>query len=105
MFFHKVRLIAVLIFALGTVMLMAPTVEAQTVHTLLVIMDDDKTLGRGMQVNLDKLNDLLKQVDKVYRVANQTNQITVMYNQTNQINEYEVAYVGCVKGATVVLPR
>ncbi len=68
MFFHKVRLSAVLIFALGTVMLTAPTVDAQTVHTLLVIMDDDKTLGRGMQVNLDKLNDLLKKVDKVYRV-------------------------------------
>lgn len=68
MFFHKVRLIAVLIFALGTVMLTAPTVEAQTVHTLLVIMDDDEKLGRGMQVNQEKVEGLLRQVRRVYDV-------------------------------------
>ncbi len=68
MFVSKFRLIAVLVFALGTVMLTAPTVEAQTVHALLVIMDADKRLGGGMQVNQKKVEDLLSQVKRVYRV-------------------------------------
>ena len=74
MFFHKVRLIAVLIFALGTVMLTAPTVEAQTVHALLVIMDDDTlssnapAFNAGMRVNQERVRRLLGKVDNVYHV-------------------------------------
>ena len=74
MFFHKVRLIAVLIFALGTVMLTAPTVEAQTVHALLVIMDADtlsenpSAFNAGMRVNQKGVRRLLEEVDNVYHV-------------------------------------
>lgn len=68
MFFSKIRLIAVFMFALSTVMLAASSVKAQTVHALLVIMDTDSRFGKGAQVNQRKIEGLLDWVGNVYRV-------------------------------------
>lgn len=74
MFVSKFRLIAVLVFALGTVMLTAPTVEAQTVHALQVIMENDTlsakpaTFNAGMRVNQEGITGFLRKVDGVYHV-------------------------------------
>ncbi len=69
MFLRKFSLIPTLLFVFCGLVLGTPNVEAQTVHALVVVMNADETVGRGMEINLDKINEFLdKEVKSQYQV-------------------------------------
>ena len=68
MFLRKFCFITVL-FVLCGLVLSTPNVEAQTVHALVVVMNADKSIGKGMEINLDKINEFLdEKVGSQYQV-------------------------------------
>ena len=69
MFLRKLRLIPMVLFVLCGLLLGPSNVEAQTVHALVVVMNADESIGKGMEVNLDKINAFLDQdVGSQYQV-------------------------------------
>ena len=69
MFLRKFCLIPTILFVFCGLVLGTPNVEAQTVHALVVVMNKDKDIGKGMEVNLDKINEFLdEKVGSQYQV-------------------------------------
>ena len=66
--FRKFHVLLFIIFLLGISMLTVPSADAQTVHALLVIMDADSSIGKAMEVNQQRIEQLLKSVSRVYPV-------------------------------------
>lgn len=57
---------AVLLFVMCGCLLLASSADAQTVHTLLVVMDADMDIGPGMTVNRHKFDSGIASIDRVY---------------------------------------
>lgn len=67
--FTKTQLTLVILLFLGGIFI-ASSAEAQnpTVHALLIIMDNDKSIGPAMKIDKQHLEELLTWVDQVYDV-------------------------------------
>lgn len=59
---------AVLLFVMCGCLLLASSADAQTVHTLLVVMDADKRVGQGMKVNRHKFDVALASIGRIYTI-------------------------------------
>ena len=66
MFLSKFQLAGLLLFLLGSCVLLPSNVEAQEVHALLVIMDADKKIGASVETDKENVRDFLRKVDRVY---------------------------------------
>ena len=66
--FTKVKLTLLTLFLLGSGLLTVSSAEAQTVHALLIIMDDDPSIGQAMKVDQEKVERLLTSVNRVFPV-------------------------------------
>ncbi len=69
-FFTKIykKLTIVILLLLSSGILIPPSVEAQTVHALLIIMDANPTIGPAIEVDREKVERLLTSISRVYRV-------------------------------------
>lgn len=87
MYTTKFQLTLSILFLMVAGLLFLPNANAETVHALLVIMDDDKTVGDGMKVNQEKVETLLAAValDKSYYVDT-----TVYLSSRNQTRKNNV---------------
>ena len=66
--FTKIRLTILTLFLLGISIFIVPSVDARTVHALLIIMDADPKIGSAMKVDQQKVERLLTSVNRVYPV-------------------------------------
>lgn len=81
MFLSKFQLASLLLLLLGSCVLLTSNAEAQEVHALLVIMDDDETIGPSVQVDEENVYSFLRKVDKVYST---TKNITVLRSSAGE---------------------